>query len=173
MTEIATLTRIGVLPNPAFLRYSFWISSYPGILLKRPNTLLQPQQEPRHQARRYRSWLSTSAHIPQRPAPCEETFVKCAFYYSILCWKKNNARAAISNDEKNLFCFTRFDLCCCISHAGGNPILAACVFSRFIWCEGDLGDLLPLLAFPMIYISSFSFLFGETSKAGCSEHSLQ
>lgn len=85
MTEIVTLTRTEVLPNPAYCRYSFWASSYPGTLLRRPSTLLPPRQALRHQTRRYTSSLLTSAHIPQTPALCEETFVECAFYYSILC----------------------------------------------------------------------------------------
>lgn len=88
MTEIVALTRTEVLPNPTLFRCSFWTSSYPGKLLRRPNTLLPPQQAPRHQARRYTSSLSTSAHSPRTPAACEETFVKCAFYYSIFCWEK-------------------------------------------------------------------------------------
>ena len=124
MTEIVTLTRIGVLPDPAFLRYSFWISSYPGILLRRPNTLLQPQQEPRHQARRYRSWLSTSAHIPQTPASCEETFAKCAFYYSILCWKKV-MREQLSAMMKKLVLSHK--ICLVLLHKSCNPTLAACL----------------------------------------------
>ena len=104
-TEFVSLTKLGALPNPMHFRYSFSTSSYPGIMLRRPNTPLPPQQALRHQARRYTSSLLTSAHIPQTPAAREETFVECAFYYSILCWKKSESsyQLMMRKDYKTMF----------------------------------------------------------------------
>lgn len=132
-TEFVSLTKLGALPNPMHFRYSFSTSSYPGIMLRRPNTPLPPQQALRHQARRYTSSLLTSAHIPQTPAAREETFVECAFYYSILCWKKSESsyQLMMRKDYKTMFMFS---LSLVLFHTCCNPALVASLFGRFIWC---------------------------------------
>ena len=152
-TGYVSLTKLGVLPNPTRFRYSFSTSSYPVTSLRRPNTPLPLQRALRHQARRYTSSLSTSAHIPQTPAAREETFVECAFYYSILCWKE--VRAAISNNEKRLqnkcFMFS-LTLVCFVSYMmkSGPRRQLLCLVGSFD-AHGDLNDLTiqPLfLSFP-------------------------